>query len=112
MSKGCLTVELHVNEKKQTLRSKLKAMAKKLKTSLMVMYLAYRDPRVPLFAKAFAICVVAYAFSPVDLIPDFIPIVGYLDDLILVPIGVYIALRLFPQEVLEAYRFRGAEEIG
>ncbi|WP_438448769.1 YkvA family protein [Gorillibacterium sp. sgz5001074] len=84
-------------------------MAKKLKSNLMVMYLAYRDPRVPLFTKIFAICVVAYAFSPVDLIPDFIPILGYLDDLILVPLGVYIALRLFPKEVLEDYRARAEE---
>ncbi len=89
--------------------SRLKTMAKKLKSNLMVMYLAYRDPRVPLFTKIFAICVVAYAFSPVDLIPDFIPILGYLDDLILVPLGVYIALRLFPKEVLEDYRARAEE---
>ncbi|WP_271754392.1 YkvA family protein [Cohnella sp. JJ-181] len=84
-------------------------MAKQLKSNLMVMYLAYRDRRVPWFAKIFAICVVAYAFSPVDLIPDFIPILGYLDDLILVPLGVYIAIRLFPREVIEEYRTQAEE---
>ncbi|MGG1556328.1 YkvA family protein [Paenibacillus ferrarius] len=95
---------MDANTTKQSLLNKLKTMAKKLKTNLIVMYLAYRDPRVPMFTKIFAICVVAYAFSPMDLIPDFIPILGYLDDLILVPLGVYLALRLFPKEVLEEYR--------
>ncbi|MCZ8521574.1 YkvA family protein [Paenibacillus mucilaginosus] len=85
-------------------------MARKLKANLMVMYLAYRDPRVPLFSKIFAICVVAYAFSPVDLIPDFIPILGYLDDIILVPLGVYIAIRIFPKEVLEEYRIKAEQQ--
>jgi len=63
--------------------------------------LAYRDERVPWYAKLFTMLVVAYAFSPIDLIPDFIPILGYLDDLILVPLGVYLALKLIPKEVLE-----------
>ncbi|WP_153044549.1 YkvA family protein, partial [Bacillus cereus] len=56
--------------------------------------MAYRDERVPWYAKLFTMLVVAYAFSPIDLIPDFIPILGYLDDLILVPLGVYLALKL------------------
>ncbi|WP_308635522.1 YkvA family protein [Paenibacillus silvisoli] len=96
-------------ETKPSWLTRLKTMAKKLKANLMMMYLAYRDPRVPWFAKVFAICVVAYAFSPVDLIPDFIPVLGYLDDLILVPLGVYIALRLFPKDVLEEYRAKAEE---
>ncbi|RIX51445.1 DUF1232 domain-containing protein [Paenibacillus nanensis] len=102
-------MDAKANETKQSLLSKLKTMAKKLKANLLVMYLAYRDPRVPLFSKIFALCVVAYAFSPVDLIPDFIPVLGYLDDLILVPLGVYIALRLFPKEVLDEYRTKAEE---
>lgn len=102
-------MDAKANETKQSLLNRLKTMAKKLKINLMVMYFAYRDPRVPLIAKVFAICVVAYAFSPVDLIPDFIPVLGYLDDLILVPLGVYIALRLFPKEVLEEYRTKAEE---
>lgn len=63
--------------------------------------MAYRDERVPWYAKLFTMLVVAYAFSLIDLIPDFIPILGYLDDLILVPLGVYLALKLIPKEVLE-----------
>ena len=76
----------------------------------MALYLACRDPSVPWYAKLAAICVVAYAFSPIDLIPDFIPVLGYLDDLILVPLGVALALRLMPGEILEANR-RKAEEL-
>ncbi len=80
---------------------KMKKWAKNLKKQLLVLYLAYRDERVPWYAKLFTMLVVAYAFSPIDLIPDFIPILGYLDDLILVPLGVYLALKLIPEEVLE-----------
>lgn len=76
-----------------------------------MLYLAYRDPRVPWYAKCVAICVVAYAFSPIDLIPDFIPILGYLDDLIIVPLGIIIALKLIPQTIIEEYRNK-AEENG
>src|SRR2546429_7470809 len=66
-------------------------------------YRAARDPRVPWYAKALAFCVAGYAFSPIDLIPDFIPVLGYLDDLIIVPLGIYFTLRLIPpQVVLEA----------
>ncbi|MBM7569089.1 YkvA family protein [Paenibacillus sacheonensis] len=104
-------MDAKANVKKQSLFNRLKTMAKKLKSNLMVMYFAYRDPRIPLFTKIAAICVVAYAFSPVDLIPDFIPILGYLDDLIIVPLGVYIALRLFPKEVLEEFRAKAEEQI-
>lgn len=104
-----MTSNAETTDSRQNLLTRLKMMAKKLKANLMVMYLAYRDPRVPLFAKVFAICVVAYAFSPVDLIPDFIPILGYLDDLILVPLGVYIALRLIPKDVLDEYRAKAEE---
>jgi uncharacterized membrane protein YkvA (DUF1232 family) len=63
-------------------------------------YLAYKDPRVPWYAKLLATCVVAYALSPVDLIPDFIPILGYLDDLILVPLGIYLVIKMIPDEVM------------
>jgi uncharacterized membrane protein YkvA (DUF1232 family) len=68
------------------------------------LYLAYRDPRVPWYAKAFAACVVAYAFSPLDLIPDFVPVLGYLDDLVLVPLGIALALRMIPPAVLQECR--------
>lgn len=88
-------------EKELSTIQKMKKWAKNLKTQLLVLYLAYRDERVPWYAKLFTMLVVAYAFSPIDLIPDFIPILGYLDDLILVPLGVYWALKLIPEEVIE-----------
>lgn len=81
-----------------------KMRANKLKQDVYVLFLAYKDSRVPWYAKFFAICVVAYAFSPVDLIPDFIPILGYLDDLIIVPVGVALALKMIPKPILDEYR--------
>jgi uncharacterized membrane protein YkvA (DUF1232 family) len=66
--------------------------------------LAYKDPRVPLHAKLFAALVVGYAFSPLDLIPDPIPVLGYLDDLILIPLGVALAVRMIPENVLSESR--------
>jgi uncharacterized membrane protein YkvA (DUF1232 family) len=81
-----------------------KRRARQLKIEVYALYLAYRDPRVPLFARIFAACVVAYAFSPIDLIPDFIPIVGHLDDLVLVPLGVWLSLKMIPREVMSEYR--------
>ncbi|MFD0696091.1 YkvA family protein [Paenibacillus sp. GCM10027628] len=89
----------------------LKQQARKLKSNLIVLYLSYKDPRVPWFAKVFTICVVAYAFSPIDLIPDFIPILGYLDDLIIVPLGIYLALKLIPPLVLEECRVKAEERM-
>lgn len=78
--------------------------ARNLKTELYVLYLAYRDPRVPWYGKFFAALVVAYAFSPVDLIPDFIPVLGYLDDAVLVPLGISLAMQLIPPQVLAECR--------
>uniref|UniRef100_B8HN55 DUF1232 domain-containing protein n=1 Tax=Cyanothece sp. (strain PCC 7425 / ATCC 29141) TaxID=395961 RepID=B8HN55_CYAP4 len=83
---------------------KLKRQAKRLKTELYALYLAYRDPRVPWYARLFAAFVVGYAFSPIDLIPDPIPILGYLDDLILVPLGIMLALKMIPAEVMAECR--------
>lgn len=77
-----------------------------LNTELYALYLAYRDPRVPWYAKAFAACVVGYAFSPIDLIPDPIPILGHLDDLVLVPLGILAARRMIPQTILAECRDR------
>jgi uncharacterized membrane protein YkvA (DUF1232 family) len=73
------------------------------------LYLAYRDPRVPLYAKVFAACVVAYAFSPIDLIPDFIPVLGMLDDLIIVPVGIFLALKMIPQDIISDCRLHAHE---
>ncbi|PLT33420.1 YkvA family protein [Bacillus sp. V5-8f] len=80
--------------------SRIKAWARRLKKQLFTLYFSYKDPRVPWYTKLFTVCVVAYAFSPVDLIPDFIPILGYLDDIIIVPLGITIALRLIPENVI------------
>jgi uncharacterized membrane protein YkvA (DUF1232 family) len=81
-----------------------KQRARQLKVETYAIYLAYKDPRTPWYARVFAACVVGYAFSPIDLIPDPIPILGYLDDLVLVPLGVALALRMIPQTVLAECR--------
>jgi uncharacterized membrane protein YkvA (DUF1232 family) len=81
-----------------------RAWARALKRDTYALYLAVRDPRVPWYAKALAAAVVAYALSPIDLIPDFIPVLGYLDDLLLVPLGLALALRLIPAPVLAECR--------
>jgi uncharacterized membrane protein YkvA (DUF1232 family) len=83
-----------------------KRRARGLKRDTYALYLAARDPRVPWYTKALALCVVGYALSPIDLIPDFIPILGYLDDLILVPLGIALVVRLTPGYVLAESRER------
>jgi uncharacterized membrane protein YkvA (DUF1232 family) len=86
-----------------------KDRARRLKRELGALALAGRDARTPWYAKALAVCVVAYAFSPLDLIPDPIPVLGYLDDLILLPLGIALTLRLIPDEVMVDARARAAE---
>ena len=81
-----------------------KQRARQLKRDIYAIYLAYQDPRTPWYAKLLAICVVGYAFSPIDLIPDPIPILGYLDDLILLPLGIALVLQLIPPVLMEEYR--------
>ena len=88
---------------------RLKQKSRHLKIEIYALYLAYRDPRVPWYAKAFVALVVGYALSPIDLIPDFIPVLGYLDDLILVPLGVAVALKMIPEKVMEDCRIRSKE---
>jgi uncharacterized membrane protein YkvA (DUF1232 family) len=85
------------------------AAARALKREVYTLYYACRDPRVPWYAKAVAGVVVAYALSPIDLIPDFIPVLGYLDDLVLVPLGVALVLRLIPADVLADCRRRAEQ---
>jgi uncharacterized membrane protein YkvA (DUF1232 family) len=79
---------------------RLKRWAAELKAQVVTLWFCRRDPRTPLSAKILAGVVVAYAFSPIDLIPDFIPVLGYLDDLILVPLGIYLTIQLIPPPVL------------
>jgi uncharacterized membrane protein YkvA (DUF1232 family) len=83
-----------------------KQRARRLKTEAYALYLACRDPRTPWYARLVAAAVVAYAFSPLDLIPDPVPVLGYLDDLVLVPLGIALALRLVPAPVLAEARER------
>jgi uncharacterized membrane protein YkvA (DUF1232 family) len=86
-----------------------KDRARRLKRELNALALASRDPRTPWYAKALAVCVVAYAFSPIDLIPDPIPVLGYLDDIVLIPLGIALTLRLIPDEVMADARARATE---
>lgn len=81
-----------------------KQRAAQLKQEVHAVALACTEPRVPWYAKLLALCIVAYALSPIDLIPDFIPVLGYLDDLILVPLGIYFLLKMIPPEVLAECR--------
>jgi uncharacterized membrane protein YkvA (DUF1232 family) len=79
-----------------------------LKRDVVAIALAVRDPRVPWYAKAVGVCVVAYALSPIDLIPDFVPVLGLLDDLVLVPLGLLLVVRLIPADVLAEHRAAAA----
>ena len=88
--------------------SRLRAWAKSLRTDVLALYLAARDPRVPLAPKLLAAAVAAYALSPIDLIPDFIPVLGVLDDLIIVPLGIALAVRLIPPDILRECRAQAA----
>jgi uncharacterized membrane protein YkvA (DUF1232 family) len=90
----------------------LQRWARTLKRDVLALYLAARDPRVPWYAKVIAACVAAYALSPIDLIPDFIPVLGYLDDIILVPLGIALAIRLIPPALLEEHRAGASARIG
>ncbi|MBI3961945.1 MAG: DUF1232 domain-containing protein [Deinococcus sp.] len=90
----------------------LKQQAKQLKGEVLALYFAYRNPRTPWYAKVWAACVVAYALSPIDLIPDFIPVLGYLDDLVLVPLGIVLAVKMIPETIMIASRARAQALIG
>jgi uncharacterized membrane protein YkvA (DUF1232 family) len=83
---------------------RLKSWARLVKRDVHALYLAARDPRVPWYAKALAAVVAGYALSPIDLIPDFIPVLGYLDDVILVPLGILLVVRLIPPEIMAEHR--------
>jgi len=84
--------------------------ARRLKTEVHALYLALKDPRVPWYTKVLAGMIVAYALSPIDLIPDFIPVLGYIDDVILIPAGIYLTIKTVPREVLEECRQRARYE--
>ena len=86
--------------------------ARQLKRDLYALMLAYQDRRVPWYARIFLICLLGYAFSPLDLIPDFVPILGYLDDLILLPLGIVLAIKLIPPVVLQESRAQAEVLLG
>lgn len=89
---------------------RLKTRARALKREAYAVYIAARDPRTPWYVKALIFFVVAHTFSPIDLIPDFIPILGYLDDLVITPGGIWLAVRLIPPQVMQEARARAATE--
>ncbi|PLC49613.1 hypothetical protein CR159_11825 [Pollutimonas subterranea] len=92
-----------------TLLETLRAWAHRLKRDGVTLWFAYRHPNTPLLAKALCVIVVAYALSPIDLIPDFIPVLGYLDDVILLPMLIWPAIQLVPEQVLAECRLKAAE---
>lgn len=85
-------------------QEKIKDWARELKNNVMAMYFAMKHPETPVYAKVFAAVIVGYALSPIDLIPDFIPVLGYLDEVILLPLGIALAIKMIPLKVLEACR--------
>src|SRR5687767_1458373 len=90
----------------RSLSGRLKDWARDIRRDVVALWLAARDPRVPWYAKAAAAAVTAYALSPIDLIPDFVPILGYLDDLVIVPLGIVLAVKLIPKPVMSDLRAR------
>lgn len=89
-----------------TVGGRFRAWAQRIKCEVAALALAARDPRTPWYVKLLLAAVVAYALSPIDLIPDFIPILGYLDDMVIIPAGIALAVRLIPTDVLEECRLR------
>lgn len=88
---------------------RLKRWAKQLKAEVVALWFAYRHAQTPWYAKWLAVAVVAYAFSPIDLIPDFIPVLGFLDDALLLPIGIWLTIKFIPRPVLEECRNKAAQ---
>ncbi len=91
------------------LLDRLKQWSQHLKLEMTALFLAYQDPRVSRHARIFVAAVIGYALSPIDLIPDFIPVLGYLDDIILIPLGIWLALKMIPPEVLAECRKKARE---
>jgi uncharacterized membrane protein YkvA (DUF1232 family) len=90
----------------------IKDLARIVKRDAHALYLAARDPRTPWYAKALALCVAGYALSPIDLIPDFVPVLGYLDDVVIVPLGIWAVLKLIPSHVIAESRAAAARAAG
>ncbi len=88
-----------------------KRRARQLSAQTYALYLAYRDPRTPWYAKVFAALIVGYVFSPIDPIPDWIPAVGLLDEMVVVPVGVLLAAKMIPPQVMEESREKAREVV-
>ena len=88
---------------------RIKRWARNIKRDVVALYIAGQDPRTPWYAKGVAFAVAVYALSPIDLIPDFIPILGYLDDLIIVPLGILLAVNLIPADLMKEFRHTASE---
>ena len=88
---------------------RIRIWARALRRDVHAIYLASRDPRTPWYAKVLAVVVAGYALSPIDLIPDFIPVLGYLDDLIIVPLGIWLVVSLIPEQAMAEYRAKANE---
>lgn len=88
-----------------------KSWARSVKRDAVAIWIAARDPRVPWYAKAMAAAVAAYALSPIDLIPDFIPVIGYLDDLVIVPLGILLVVAMIPAELMAEFRAEAARRL-
>jgi uncharacterized membrane protein YkvA (DUF1232 family) len=95
--------------KKKPALKRLSGWARNLKQDILTVYFALRDPRCPWHARILAAALTAYAFSPIDLIPDFIPVLGYLDEMVLLPVGIWLVLRLIPESVLTECRRKATE---
>jgi len=93
-------------------KSKLEHNMKKMKLEVGTLFYASKNPNTPILAKLITVIVVGYALSPIDLIPDFIPVLGYLDDLILLPLGIALAIKLIPVEVMDESRIKAIEYFG
>ena len=94
----------HFKKSQPTLTQRLRQWARRLKAEVIAMYFVMKHPETPLYAKVLAAIIVGYALSPIDLIPDFVPILGYVDDVILLPLGIALVIKLIPKNILEACR--------
>lgn len=90
---------------------KWKEFVRQLKEDIYTLYLASKDPGMPFSAKVVVLLTVAYAFSPIDLIPDFVPLLGYLDDLLILPLGIWLSIKLIPEPMLHHYRQKAKEQM-
>ena len=88
-----------------------KKKTKQLRTEIVALYLAYKHPRTRWYAKVLAALILGYALSPIDLIPDFIPVIGYLDDLVIVPLGIALLVKIIPRDILEECRAKAQSDL-